>query len=185
MKLPECRIEMATSTDSEQAVALTGVFYDIKNKRFVATDGHMLAVVPHETEEADLGGLIPAEAMRDARKLAKKAKKRDIPLAILQEADTITFSVEGLQSATFDLVKGEFPNYEAIIPKNIPKFTIALNAELLYKLAQAIQEESMIVHLHCGGPEDVIVVKPSSAKDSIGLLMPCRSAEDAAKEALS
>lgn len=174
MKLPECRIEMATSADPE-SFALTGVFYDIKNSRLVATDGHMLAILPHETEEADVGGNIPADAFKDARKLAKKAKKRDTTLAILQEADTVTFSVEGLQSATFDLVKGQFPNYEDIIPKKIPEFTVALNAEYLYRLAMALQEESMVVHLHIGDKDSAIVVKPSAAKGSIGLLMPCRA----------
>jgi len=165
---------MATS-EEESRYTLNGVFYDVKKERLVATDGHMLAVLPHKAEASDVGGVIPTDAFRDARKLAKKAKKRKTDLAILQEADTITFSVEGLQSATFDLVKGQFPNYEAIIPKEIPKFTVALNAELLYKLAMALQEESMIVHLHIGDKDSVIVVKPSAAKDSIGLLMPCKA----------
>jgi DNA polymerase III sliding clamp (beta) subunit (PCNA family) len=165
---------MATS-EEESRYTLNGVLYDISKKRLVATDGHMLAIIPHEVEDADVGGVIPTDAFKEARKLAKKAKKRKTELAILQEQDTITFSVEGLQSATFDSVKGVFPEYEKIIPKKIPPFTVALNAELLYKLAMALTEESMIVHLHIAGPDQAIVVRPSAAKDSIGLLMPCRA----------
>lgn len=175
MKLPECRIELVTS-DEESRYSLNGVLYDIKAKRLVATDGHALAVLPHDPDPEDVGGVIPAEAFKDARKLAKKAKKRKTELAILQEADTVTFSVEGLQSASFDLIKSQFPAYEGLLPNgNIPPLTIALNAELLYKLALALQEESTIVHLHIEGPDKAVIVKPSAAKNSIGLLMPCRS----------
>lgn len=176
MKLPEARIEMVAS-DEESRFALNGVFYDVSKNVLVATDGRMLAVLPHDHEDGDAGGIIPAEAFKDARKLAKKAKKRKTELAILQDDQSVTFSVEGLQSASFDLVKGEFPKYEALLPKNgdMPPFTVALNAELLYRLALALQEESTIVHLHISGPDAAIVVKPSAAKNSIGLLMPTKA----------
>jgi len=57
MKLPEAKIELAAS-DEASRYTLQAVKLDVEHKRIMATDGHILAIVPCEVSPDDHSALL-------------------------------------------------------------------------------------------------------------------------------
>lgn len=172
MKLPESQIELAASQE-ESRYTLKAVKLDVAGKRIMATDGHILAIVPVEVSDGDHDGLISVDAMKAARKLQRAAK--GVPI---QANVNGKFSISGAgQSAEFDLDTGTFPNVDAIIPKFDGPPTITLDAELLLRLAKAIETKgyspAYSVALWIKDANSPILVK-GEQDGAIGVIMPCR-----------
>ena len=173
MKLPESQIELAASTEeSRYTTPIKAVKLDVAGKRLMATDGRILAIVPAEVSEQDHDGLIPVDALKEARKMDKASK------GITEIAVNGKFTVNaGNRHAEFKLETGNFPNADAVIPKFDGPPTITLDAELLLRLAKAIQTKgystNYAVALWVKDANSAILVK-GEQDGAIGVLMPCR-----------
>ena len=108
-----------------------------------ATDGRRLAIVNVTEDEDDTdGALIPAHLV----KLAVTKAPTDEAI-ILANGDAKALTKDGV--VTTDLVEGDFPSFETVIP-NVPetrRTLVAFNAKNLYELAQALGAESNVVVL--------------------------------------
>ena len=171
MKLPESQVELAASTE-ESRYTLKAVKLDVAGKRLMATDGHILAIVPTEVSENDHDGLINVDAMKAARKLQRAAKSVPIQATVNGK---FTIAAAG-QAAEFELETGNFPNVEAVIPKFEGPPTVTLDAGLLLRLAKAIQTKDhqldYPVSLWIKDANSAVLVK-GEQDGAIGVLMPC------------
>lgn len=181
MKLEKTvKIEGAASQD-ETRFALNAPYLDITEGHgtLVATDGRMLARMPVELEDGDTAGYVPVAALAAARKVAKKGEQ----LAVRLNGQAIVSSAG--QEATFarNAAEAQFPNWRQVIPKDEPKARIALNPELLLRLAKAIGSEERIV-LEIMGETSPIRIRALSLsgvgaagdRAPLGVLMPIRTA---------
>lgn len=172
MKLPNTEIELAAGTEQSR-YTLQAVKLDVANKRMLATDGHILAIVPVEVSETDHDGLLTVDSIKQARKLHKSAK------GISEMSVNGKFTVKtGAQSAEFDLTTGQFPNVDAVVRKCEGPPTITFNVDLLLRLAKAVAEKkydgTRVVSLWIKGANDSIIVKGEIGNEAVGVLMPCR-----------
>ena len=102
---------------------------DLAEPRLVATDGVALVVVPVETDSEDKAGLIPATALRAARKINPEAEHLFL---------RVNGKVEIPEALTlFDRPVGTFPLWREIVPKNHTA-RITLDINRLMSLAQAL-----------------------------------------------
>ena len=116
--------EMLTHTSfavshDETRYALNGVLFAIQPKemRVVATDGHRLAIasraLPQETTPAT--GIVPRKAVAEIQRALGAGEEVQIALTdnqfVLQMPNFVM---------TARLIEGQFPNYEAVIPKAQP-----------------------------------------------------------------
>jgi DNA polymerase III sliding clamp (beta) subunit (PCNA family) len=175
MKLPKnCLVEKVASQDSTRP-AIGAPYLDIDEKRtahIISTNGAALVKIPVEIEGEDCAGYLPAVALKEARKLARKA-------------DPINLSCNGsaklLNGATYPRESREtFPNWRQVWPKEEGKITLALDARLLYELAQALGTEGVVLTFNPGEPISVRAtatngVKPASV-EARGVIMPIRIA---------
>lgn len=160
MKLPETKIEsICDQKDFRQY--LRQPHLDVKNKRLVATNGHVMAILNVELDEGDTSGPVPISAIKTARKNLG---------SILLDGQAKTLD------GTFERPDvGKYPDYAKSLPK-VPdrEPEITFNAELLFKLAQAISaNKTKIVSLWIENKESPIIVKASDGI-GVGVLMPCR-----------
>lgn len=181
-----CKIELAVSNDITRSNIASGAFLDTTCSRLIATDGHMLAVVPVSIDANDEQGYITSDALKTARKVCKDA--------------TIRIDANGSQVILTQGIKGEyapnspiiaatlprpaghdkFPLVDQIIPNysdkpdEPPHFRISLNANLLATLAKAIGSEKGIVRLTFAKARDPIKVE-GGADGAYGVLMPARA----------
>lgn len=175
MKIPESKIELATSQESSR-YTLQAVKYDVEKRVFAATDGHILAVIPATTggNPDDHSVLIGLDAMKQLRAIAKQS--RNIPPDIHTNGKIEVTSL-GMKTE-LPVTEGQFPNYEAVKPKFEGKPTIAFDASLLLRLAQALSEKNTPkqarVQLWITDNKSVIGVKVSDNPDGWGALMPVR-----------
>lgn len=111
--------------------------------RLVATDGRRLAIVNvQEDEEDSEDALIPAHLV----KLAVTKAPTDVA-QVQANGNARALTKDG--EVTTDLVQGEFPNWETILPE-VPetrRTIVGFNTKYLYELAQAIGAEDSVVGL--------------------------------------
>lgn len=181
MKLPKnLLIEKACSADASRPV-LNAVYFQrnaegFHKDRLIATNGSIAAIVPVLASEDDAQGYITADALKASR----KSKTEDFTAnGACKMADGQTFPRPEL---------GAFPNVDCVIPKEETKFSVTLDPELLFQLAQAIGSERGVT-LEISGEGKAIRVKPSNnpraknakgnvvgfipaCMDALGLLMP-------------
>lgn len=170
MKLPETEIELAAGKD-ELRYTLKAVKFDVEGKRIMATQGHILAIVPCEPSKDDHSALIPLDAVKNIRAMQKRAKS--VPVEVHTNSK-ITAQGPGEQ-AEFEAMNGQFPNVDMVVPKDdAATLTIGINAELLYQLARAItpKGESLIVKLQIKDAQSSVKVT-STLKGAVGVIMPC------------
>lgn len=172
MRLPKARIEEAASKE-ETRFTLRAVKVDVEKKRAMATDGHMLAIVPCEVSDSDKSSLLSTDSIKQIRAMEKRAKSTPVTLSLGEKVSAIGRGETG----EYDLVTGQFPNVDAVIPKYDLPVTISFNAELLYRLAKAMTAtgDNLIVSLTVKDRESSILVKAGANPEAIGVLMPTRS----------
>lgn len=183
MKLPEqIQIEKACSCDASRPM-LNHVYFQrnadgFHKDRLLATNGVIAAIVPVLASESDVAGYICPASLKASRK-----SKLESPEFV---ANGVVKMADGQEFARVDL--GRYPNMDAVTPKEETKFSISIDPELLYQLAQAIGSERG-VRLEVSGDGKAIRVKPinnpraKNAKgsqikfvpacpDALGIIMP-------------
>jgi DNA polymerase-3 subunit beta len=125
--------EMLTATSfaishDETRYALNGVLFSLagKDARLVATDGHRLAMATRTVGNvgAAVTGIVPRKAVIEIQRVLGAGEEVQIALTdnqfLLQMPNFVM---------TARLIEGQFPNYEAVIPKAHPgKLTISRTA---------------------------------------------------------
>lgn len=171
MKLPASQVELAAATDVSR-YTLQAVKLDVEHKRIMATDGHILAIVPCEVSPEDHSALISTEAIKQLRAMQKRAKS--VPVQVRTNGK-VTATGKG-ETAEFELATGQFPNVDMVIPKHDGPATITLDVELLMRLAKAMNTKGskLVVSLYVKDQVSGVLVKASGNTEAIGVIMPCR-----------
>jgi DNA polymerase III sliding clamp (beta) subunit (PCNA family) len=177
MRLPEAKIELAASNE-ESRYTLRAVQINKETKQAIATNGHILAVVPCEMSDEDHTGLISPDSIKQIRAMQKRSK--GVPVNVLVNGKATATGTN--EKAEFELVVGQFPRVDAVIPKGEGyegECTIALNADLLLQLAKAIGARNYngqhIVKLWVKDRSSSVLVKTSENVDAVGVIMPVRA----------
>ena len=176
MKLPPSgRVEAAVATDRSRPV-LTRVFLRIvetktgrgRNRKVTregwleATDSYVLAQVPVELDDDDTEGMIPVEALVEARTTPTRELAVDGEIRIQGYGKLTTFPRPEM---------GKFPDTERLFStEDSPVASVGLNAKFLAKLAEALGTDT--VRLDIMAPRKAIRVTPASGNGGRGLLMP-------------
>ena len=104
----------------ETRYALNGILFVLQGQdlRLVATDGHRLAVSVRTLGQGggSVSGIVPRKAVSEINRVLSAGEEVQIALTenqfVLQMPNFIM---------TARLIEGQFPNYEAVIPKNHPQ----------------------------------------------------------------
>jgi DNA polymerase III subunit beta len=115
------RTAFAISTE-ESRYTLNGALLMLKagGVEMVATDGHRLPLAARDAEIAGLTTeerlLVPKRALAGLRRLAN-AQQSDSPIHIAKDDSHLFFSA-GDSILISRMLSGQFPNYDAVLPKN-------------------------------------------------------------------
>jgi DNA polymerase III subunit beta len=118
------RTSFAVSSE-ESRYTLNGALLMLKpeNVTMVATDGHRLALAEHDVKVQELNNelriLVPRKAMGELEKLLSQAGD-EANVNISKDDSHLFFSV-GDRVLISRLLTGQFPNYEAVLPKETPR----------------------------------------------------------------
>jgi DNA polymerase-3 subunit beta len=141
----------------ESRYTLNGALLVLKPESItmVATDGHRLAHVERAGEKfegvsGELKTLIPKKAMDELKTLLDSHVGTDVETIDFAKDESTLFFRVGPRLLTSRQLTGQFPNYEAVLPKDISK-SIALHGEELgaaiARVAQFADERSRAVRL--------------------------------------
>jgi DNA polymerase III sliding clamp (beta) subunit (PCNA family) len=163
MKLPSNQIEKAAAGPKEARAYLRQVVLSVENKTLTACDGHILAVISIEPEAGDTSGYIPQDVFKAARK-----SKRGLIVA--------HGALDVVGAATFwrptEASEGRYPPVYKIIPKKPNRAPdILLDAALLLRLAQAVNESGTCVKLWVIDKHAAVYAEPTKG-DGFGVIMP-------------
>jgi DNA polymerase-3 subunit beta len=138
----------------ESRYTLNGALMVLKAESItmVATDGHRLAHIERAGEKFDgvsgeLKTLVPKKAMDELKSLLDSTDAETIDFA--KDESTLYFRI-GQRLLTSRQLTGQFPNYEAVLPKEITKSISVQGAELgaaISRVAQFADERSHAVRL--------------------------------------
>jgi DNA polymerase III subunit beta len=156
----------------ESRYTLNGALMVLKpeSMTMVATDGHRLAHVERAGEKFDgvsgeMKTLIPKKAMDELKSLLDSDSEA---IDFAKDESTLFFRV-GQRLLTSRQLTGQFPNYEAVLPKDITK-SIALHGEELgsaiARVAQFADERSRAVRLRLEKGELKISASSTEAGES-------------------
>ena len=180
MRYPDTKIEAVCGTDARRG-AIQQPWLDVDNKRMIATNGHVLAVLPVLPCVDDVTGTVPVDAIKAAR--AKGAECGGDSGECYLSANSDVSTANG---ARFQRPDETFVDYEKVIPKkpqNDPD--IILDAALLKRLSDAL-------HNRKGGKDcrlafwfsktdrgavdsgGSVRVQPPHDDERVGVIMPCR-----------
>jgi DNA polymerase-3 subunit beta len=140
--------------NEESRYTLNGALMLLKPESItmVATDGHRLAHVERSGEKfegvsGEMKTLVPKKAMDELRSLVDSTDVETIEFA--KDESTLFFRI-GPRLLTSRQLTGQFPNYEAVLPKDNSK-SIALHGEdlaaAISRVAQFADERSRAVRL--------------------------------------
>jgi len=136
----------------------------------VATDGHRLALAETDQKLAGLNGevkvLIPKKAMDEVEKLASVAGS-DTHIEFAKDESHLFFQV-GHRLLISRILTGQFPNYEAVLPRDNNKTVVLDRAELsdaVRRVSQLADQRSHACLLYTSpSPRDLSTSRmPSSA----------------------
>jgi len=138
----------------ESRYTLNGALMALKPESItmVATDGHRLAHIERPGEKFDgvsgeLKTLVPKKAMDELKTLLDSTDAEAIDFA--KDESTLYFRV-GPRLLTSRQLTGQFPNYEAVLPKDVTKSVSVHGEELgaaISRVAQFADERSHAVRL--------------------------------------
>jgi DNA polymerase-3 subunit beta len=107
----------------------------------VATDGHRLAMVEtdHKFEgfSAETRVLVPKKAMSEVQRLAAEASDEAV-VEFAQDESHLFFQFDG-RLLTCRKLTGQFPNYEAVLPRDVNKTVVIERGELQDSLRRVSQ----------------------------------------------
>src|SRR5690348_3092661 len=141
--------------NEESRYTLNGALMVLKPESItmVATDGHRLAHVERAGEKFDgvsgeMKTLIPKKAMDELRSLVDSADDVET-IEFAKDESTLFFRI-GPRLLTSRQLTGQFPNYEAVLPKDNSK-SIAVNCDdltaAIQRVAQFADERSRAVRM--------------------------------------
>jgi DNA polymerase III subunit beta len=118
----------------------------------VATDGHRLALAEADVKVGGVSNelriLVPRKAMGELEKLLSEAAE-DAPVEVSKDDSHLFFSI-GERILIARLLTGQFPNYEAVLPKETPR-VVELEKEIfgsaLRRVALLADERSHAIRL--------------------------------------
>jgi DNA polymerase III subunit beta len=133
----------------ESRYTLNGALLVLKPITMVATDGHRLAMVEkdHKFEgfSTETRVLVPKKAMTEVQRLAAESGDESVEFA--QDESHLFFQFGG-RLLTSRKLTGQFPNYEAVLPRDANK-TVALERvelqEALRRVSQLADQRSHAV----------------------------------------
>ena len=154
-------------SNEESRYTLNGALLVIKAESLamVATDGHRLSFVekPGEVLEGISGEkrvLIPRKALQELQQLLANSEAEKVEFA--DDEHTLFFRV-GHRTLSTRRLSGQFPNYEAVMPRDNTKFAVVSSSELsaaIQRVAQFADERSGAVRLRLEGNELKISSNP-------------------------
>jgi DNA polymerase-3 subunit beta len=147
-------------SNEESRYTLNGALLVIKAESLamVATDGHRLSYVekPNETLEGISGEkrvLIPRKALQELQQLLNVSDAENVDFA--DDEHTLFFRV-GHRTLSTRKLSGQFPNFEAVMPRDNTKFAVVRCSELsaaIQRVAQFADERSGAIRLRLEGNE--------------------------------
>jgi len=162
------RTGFAISTE-ESRYTLNGALLVIKPEQvvMVATDGHRLALVEADHDFGKLNGevrvLVPKKAMAEVQRLAGEAGE-NAELSFARDDSHLFFEC-GRRLLICRMLTGQFPNYEAVLPRENNK-SIALDRNELHdtlrRVAQLADQRSHAVKFVVG--REGVEISASSAE---------------------
>jgi DNA polymerase-3 subunit beta len=147
-------------SNEESRYTLNGALLVIKAESLamVATDGHRLSYVekPNEILEGISGEkrvLIPRKALQELYQLLATSDVEKVEFA--DDEHTLFFRV-GYRTLSTRKLSGQFPNFEAVMPRDNTKFAVVRSSELsaaILRVAQFADERSGAIRLRLEGNE--------------------------------
>jgi DNA polymerase III subunit beta len=141
-------------SNEESRYTLNGALLVIKAESLamVATDGHRLAYVekPNEILEGISGEkrvLIPRKALQELQQLLAYTEADKVEFA--DDEHTLFFRV-GHRTLSTRKLSGQFPNFEAVMPRDNTKFAVVSSSELasaIQRVAQFADERSGAIRI--------------------------------------
>jgi len=117
----------------------------------VATDGHRLAHIEKQGEKFEISGenrtLVPKKAMSEIYSLLQNSEADFIEFA--KDESTLFFRI-GERLLTSRQLTGQFPNYEAVLPRDTGKAVVVHGADLntaIQRVAQFADERSRAIRM--------------------------------------
>src|SRR5580658_1046997 len=160
-------------SNEESRYTLNGALMVLKaeSMAMVATDGHRLAFVekPNESLEGISGEkrvLIPRKALQELQQLLAASEAEHVEFA--DDEHTLFFRV-GHRTLSTRRLTGQFPNFEAVMPRDNTKFAVVRSAELsaaIQRVAQFADERSGAIRLRLEGNELKISANSAEAGES-------------------
>src|SRR5271165_4548033 len=161
-------------SNEESRYTLNGALLVIKAESLamVATDGHRLAYVekPNENLEGISGEkrvLIPRKALQELQQLLSAADE-DTKVEFADDEHTLFFRV-GHRTLSTRKLTGQFPNFEAVMPRDNTKFAVVRSSELsaaIERVAQFADERSGAIRLRLEGNELKISANSAESGES-------------------
>lgn len=157
-------------SNEESRYTLNGALLVLKPESItmVATDGHRLAHVEHGPVTLPVSGemrvLVPRKAMAELSSLLTASDAPAVEFA--KDESTLFFRVGG-RLLTSRQLTGQFPNYEAVLPRDNNKFVVVHCEELsaaIQRVAQFADERSSAIRMRVAENE----LKVSSSNTETG-----------------
>jgi DNA polymerase-3 subunit beta len=140
-------------SNEESRYTLNGALLVLKPESLtmVATDGHRLAHVEHNGTKLPVSGelkvLVPKKAMAELSTLLNSSDAQTVEFA--KDESTLFFRIGG-RLLTSRQLTGQFPNYEAVLPRDNNKFVTVHCDELsaaIQRVAQFADERSNAIRM--------------------------------------
>ncbi len=156
-------------SNEESRYTLNGALMVLKPESIVmvATDGHRLAHIEKSNAQfegvhGELKTLVPKKAMNELKTLLDSTDVESVDFA--KDESTLFFRI-GDRLLTSRQLTGQFPNYEAVLPRDITKF-VTVKCEDIYsaiqRVAQFADERSGAIRLKL--EKDEIKISSSSTE---------------------
>ena len=160
-------------SNEESRYTLNGALLILKAESLamVATDGHRLSFVekPNEALEGVSGEkrvLVPRKALQELQQLLTNTEAEKIEFA--DDDHTLFFRV-GHRTLSTRKLTGQFPNFEAVMPRDNSKFAVVRSSELsaaIQRVAQFADERSGAIRLRLEGNELKISANSTESGES-------------------
>jgi DNA polymerase III subunit beta len=140
-------------SNEESRYTLNGALLVLKPESLtmVATDGHRLAHIEHGSTKLPVSGelkvLVPKKAMAELSTLLNSSDAQTVEFA--KDESTLFFRIGG-RLLTSRQLTGQFPNYEAVLPRENNKFVTIHCDELsaaIQRVAQFADERSNAIRM--------------------------------------
>jgi DNA polymerase-3 subunit beta len=160
-------------SNEESRYTLNGALLVIKAESLamVATDGHRLSYVekPNEVLEGISGEkrvLIPRKALQELQQLLSNTEAEKVEFA--DDEHTLFFRV-GHRTLSTRRLSGQFPNFEAVMPRDNTKFAVVRCSELsaaIQRVAQFADERSGAIRMRLESNELKISANSTESGES-------------------